>query len=179
MSTKPKTVVLSWKYRNESFAQWHEAKTVDLNYSLDTDGGLGGVQNEGNFTVGVFDPANERIDVVAVAVSAFGKRTPPRLIPFSGAATPLVNSGGVDATETAFEVTEPTTAGDFSVDDFFKIDNEFLQITAIVEDSPSAGTDTWTVRRGEHATAGASHTNGTTIVRYEWSVGKGNLIYRE
>jgi len=173
MSTKPKTVVLSWKYRNESFFQWHEAKTVNLDYDLDIDGGLTGVQNQGLFNIGVFDPANERVDVVAVSVSAFGKRIHPRLIPLGFVKTTLVNSGGVDATETAFEVTEPTTAGDFSVNDFFKIDNEFLQITNIVEDSPSAGTDTWTVRRGEHATAGASHTNGTLLHRYEWSVGKG------
>ena len=173
MSTKPKTVVLSWKYRNESFAQWREAKTVDLNYDLDIDGAIVGVQNEGVFNVGVFDPGNERLDVVAVAVSAMGKRIRPRLIPLGAANTPLVTTGGVTDTATTFEVTEPTTAADFSVNDFAKVDNEFIQITNIVEDSPSAGTDTWTVRRGEHASNKVSHLINATIVRYEWSVGRG------
>lgn len=173
MSTKPKTVVLSWKYRNESFAQWREAKTVDLDYGLDIDGAIAGVQNEGVFNVGVFDPANERLDVVAVAVSAMGKRIRPRLVPLGPANTPLVSAGGVTDTATTFEVTEPTTAGDFSVNDFARIDDEYIQITAIVEDSPSAGTDTWTVRRGEHASNKVSHLLNATIVRYEWSVGKG------
>ena len=121
MSTKPKTVVLSWKYRNESFSQWHEAKTVNLDYGLDIDGALSGVQNSGTFTITAFDPRNEHVDVVAVAVSTLGKRIRPRLIPLGAANTPLVTSGGVSATDLTFEVTEPTTAGDFSVNDFFKL----------------------------------------------------------
>jgi len=172
MSTKPKQVVLAWKYRNESFAQWREGKMVEADYGTDIDGGISGIQNQGIFTGPPFDPKNERVDVVAIPVSAANRRIPARLMTL-GPSTPLVNSGGVNATEVAFEVTEPTTAGDFSVNDFIKIDDELLQITAIVEDSPSAGKDTWTVRRGEHATSGAAHTINTQIYRQEWTVQKG------
>jgi len=173
MSTKPKTVILSWKYRDESFFQWREAKTVNLDYDIDIDGGISGVQNRGSFNGPAFNPADEIIDVVAISVSAQGKRIHPRLIPLGAANTPLVSAGGVNATAVTFEVTEPTTAGDFSVNDFFKIDDEFLQITAIVEDSPSAGKDTWTVRRGEHRTTAVTHTINTVCYRHEWTVGKG------
>ena len=169
MRSKPIKVIGGWKYRFESPNHWRQSVVKDVDYGDDVNAVLAGIQNKLSIPVTKFDPASERIDTFCIAVSDKGKRKRVRLIEFPATST-LQTSGGVDSDDVIWLVANPTTSTDFNVGDFFKIEDEICQITAITPGSPN---DTWTVRRGEHGTTGAAHTQSTVVRRLDWSIAKG------
>jgi len=100
---------------------------------------------------GVSDKTNENLQARAITV-------------FDGETLTLSESGGIDATSTAFSVSSPGIAGTmtrFPLGSYIQIDNEIMRIAS--DSLSGTPTDEITVIRGALATSPATHVENSTI----------------
>ena len=163
MSTQAKAAscVVSWKRRTQRIEQVTEAKSF-TEADLDQDTGVVGIQGKGSFEV-PFDPASPTVDFFYPAKSSAGVA---KSIAWVRSRLTTTLNGAINSSVETITIVAPTTAADLAMPAdatlpplTVRIDDEYLTITA----RPLS--TTCTVRRGEHGSTAASHSNGATVRR--------------
>ena len=163
--TKPVRVIAMWKKRTEKPDSWHEGTRRNVNYVLDEDAGVSGIQNLLDIDNIPHDTTDELIDAAIISVDANGNSKNPRLLEFD--ADTVSTTGLVDASTTSLPISAPTNAADFANNKFIKVEDEIMQITG---GGGITAPGTLTVRRGEHGSDAATHASSTTVYRVGFNV---------
>lgn len=162
-AAKPTKVQYAWKYADTAMDDFAKQLLRWLDYATDNNAGLTGVQNPFSLKDIPFRADCPGIDVFAIGISATGIHETPGFWTSTITLT-IKEAGGIDASQTSFEVLAPAKVADLAEGDHLEgPSGEIMRIEGISTGSPNW---TLTVERGAHGTdpAGVAYDGTLTLL---------------